>query len=165
MPTPQCITMSLEEVEVSDVSRSIPRARIPPAVPLQPACSSATARPGTTRYTGIQSATVTEKYSRSGGHPPIDPAAVEPPLRGIQSHQFDAVHLISQSDRRELTHLSAEREPSAHDLAYGLLGPEAQIKSPTRLTAPSSNACDHREAFSPIGDFVPGDGAGNRLLG
>jgi hypothetical protein len=62
-------------------------------------------------------------------------------------------------------HLSAEREPSAHDLAYRLLGPEAQIKPPTRLTASARNAGDHREAFSPMRDFVAGDGAGNRLLG
>ena len=117
MPTPQCITTSVPP-HPEAASKPLLRARIPPAVPRQPACSRATPRSGhrqvhrhAVRYGDGQ------QDSGRGADPSIDPWIWIQPSARSDCRDLDPVHLIAQHDGAEPRHRPAEGEPPVHDIA------------------------------------------------
>src|SRR5215207_1071389 len=74
-----------------------------------------------------------EQRAGGSGDPTVYTLDVGPASCTVEGHHFDPVHLIPQSDSRELRHLLPECKPSAHHLTHRLLAPETKIEPGARL--------------------------------
>lgn len=103
-----------------------------------------------------------EQNARRGGDPTIHAIDVDPTAAGIEAHDLDTVHLQAEGARAKVAQLPAECEPAAHDFAYRLRTPEAEIEPAARLGSPAGDPGDDAVPFTPRGDLESGNGAWNR---